>query len=369
MSTKLLEHARLKAAVAPELGTDQRTIEFYALAFSKTPDKQGDIIAPGAADEWLAHFYKTGIPLPISFAHAAIREASDPFAIIGHAPANPEHVWKDDHGIRVRAIIDTETNETAAQVYSLAKRGIVNDASVFFLISEGGQRTLPDGTTEITKIDEIMEAGPCLDGAEDGARILAVKTAEAEHVLEDMRAKAVDNSAWDGNRAMGQCSTAAEYRSICAGEHNAGEPDERQHWALPHHYLGQGPNAAGVRNALSRLPQTQDLRNRDAVQAHLEAHMREVNPDSAKTTDSVVVQMPIEEYERMKVGAAFSQANKGHIRDVAHSLLSLIGEAPTSSQDEHIEEATASTIEAEEPAVEEDPFLKQVREALETAQS
>jgi len=87
---------------------------------------------------------------------------------------------------------------------------------------------------------------------------------------------AVDGSAWDGNRAMGQCSTAAEYRSICAGEHGAGEPDQRQHWALPHHYLGRGPNAAGVRAALSRLPQTQDLTNRGAAQRHLDAHMGEI---------------------------------------------------------------------------------------------
>jgi HK97 family phage prohead protease len=89
----------------------------------------------------------------------------------------------------------------------------------------------------------------------------------------------VDQSAWDGNRAMGACSSASDYRSICAGEHTTGEPDERQHWALPHHYLGKGPNAAGVRNALSRLPQTQNLKNRDGAQRHLEAHMSQINPE------------------------------------------------------------------------------------------
>lgn len=91
-------------------------------------------------------------------------------------------------------------------------------------------------------------------------------------------AAAVDNTAWDGNRAMGQCTSAADYRSICAGERSVGEPDQRQHWALPHHYLGRGPNADGVRAALSRVSQTDNLSNKAAAQAHLDAHMREINP-------------------------------------------------------------------------------------------
>jgi HK97 family phage prohead protease len=94
----------------------------------------------------------------------------------------------------------------------------------------------------------------------------------------DVRA-AVDNSAWDGNMAMGMCHSAADYRSICAGEHTTGTPDQRQHWALPHHGRpGAPPNAAGVRNSLSRLPQTQNLANAAAAKAHLQAHMRVISP-------------------------------------------------------------------------------------------
>lgn len=94
-----------------------------------------------------------------------------------------------------------------------------------------------------------------------------------------MPKREVDNSAWDGNRAMSACETASDYRSICAGEKTIGESDERQHWALPHHYLGKGPNAAGTRNALSRLPQTQNLKSESAARSHLEGHMSEINPD------------------------------------------------------------------------------------------
>jgi ATP-dependent protease ClpP protease subunit len=84
-----------------------------------------------------------------------------------------------------------------------------------------------------------------------------------------------DDSPWDGNAAMAGCSSAADFRAICAGEHSAGSPDERQHWALPHHKSpGAQPNRAGVDNALSRLPQTEDLTNRSAAEDHLKAHQK-----------------------------------------------------------------------------------------------
>jgi HK97 family phage major capsid protein len=89
----------------------------------------------------------------------------------------------------------------------------------------------------------------------------------------------VDNSTWDGNAAMAACKTASDYRAICAGEKTTGTPDERQHWALPHHSKPDAPpNANGVRNSLSRLPQTQDLANKQAAEAHLQAHMRTISP-------------------------------------------------------------------------------------------
>lgn len=98
------------------------------------------------------------------------------------------------------------------------------------------------------------------------------------------RADGTDTGAWDGNAAMTEASgaedPAAAFAAICAGEHTDGEPGQRGHWALPHHvHQGAPPNEAGVRNSLSRLPQTQDLKNRQAAQNHLEAHMKDINPD------------------------------------------------------------------------------------------
>ncbi len=83
---------------------------------------------------------------------------------------------------------------------------------------------------------------------------------------------AVDESAWDGNAAMSACSTGSDYAAICAGR-KAGPPDERGSYALPHHkHPGAAPNRAGVNNAMSRLPQTQGLTNRQAAESHLKSH-------------------------------------------------------------------------------------------------
>lgn len=101
--------------------------------------------------------------------------------------------------------------------------------------------------------------------------------------------RATDNSAWDGGAAMSNCaskdSPAACYRSICAGR-KAGDPSKQSAWALPHHKTPGGPaNAAGVRNALSRLPQTQGLTNREAARRHLEAHMASISSKSGEPGD------------------------------------------------------------------------------------
>jgi HK97 family phage prohead protease len=91
----------------------------------------------------------------------------------------------------------------------------------------------------------------------------------------------VDNSAWDGNAAMTACKTAADYEAICAGR-KAGPADQRSSWALPHHqHPGSPPNADGVRNSLSRLPQTQGLTNREEAQRHLDRHMSAIQAQAS----------------------------------------------------------------------------------------
>ncbi len=88
-----------------------------------------------------------------------------------------------------------------------------------------------------------------------------------------------DESAWDGDAAMswaaGQDDPAAAYQAICAGEKTSGEPDQKQHWALPHHkHAGDPPNRKGVSSALGYMDRTQDLEDKAAAQAHLDAHQK-----------------------------------------------------------------------------------------------
>ena len=107
-------------------------------------------------------------------------------------------------------------------------------------------------------------------------------TAEQLLAAVEAAASAIDQSDWDGPKAMSMAAKsddpAATYKQICAGT-RAGDPSKQDSWALPYKYPGKGPNAAGVRNALSRLPQTDDLTNADAAKSLLQRLMKQVNPD------------------------------------------------------------------------------------------
>lgn len=114
----------------------------------------------------------------------------------------------------------------------------------------------------------------------------------APRPVNSLRNASADESPWDASRAWANGaasdSPASFYRGICAGEKTAGDPATQAHWALPHHYHpGDPPNAAGVRNAMSRLPQTQGLANAEAAHSHLQAHMHAISPDSHPDMGSV----------------------------------------------------------------------------------
>ena len=107
----------------------------------------------------------------------------------------------------------------------------------------------------------------------------------------------IDMSPWDGSAAMSDAAQsddpAAAYEAICAGRRD-GDPALQSTWALPHHqHPGDAANAAGVRNSLSRLPQTQGLTNTEAAQRHLEAHLADVQAATRSEEDEVVsVEIP-----------------------------------------------------------------------------
>lgn len=114
-------------------------------------------------------------------------------------------------------------------------------------------------------------------------------TAKADNVV--ITNADVDDSPWDAAKAWhnGTLSKNPEafYRAICAGEKTTGDPATQAHWALPYRYTPDSPpNAAGVRNALARLSQTQGLKNESEARSKLEGLMKKVNPDY-KPSDSI----------------------------------------------------------------------------------
>ena len=90
----------------------------------------------------------------------------------------------------------------------------------------------------------------------------------------------IDFSSWDGPAVMSAGAKsddpAAFYRAVCAGR-KKGDPSLQSSWALPYRKTPSSPpNADGVRNALSRLPQTEGLVNAAAAKAKLTALMAKV---------------------------------------------------------------------------------------------
>lgn len=111
----------------------------------------------------------------------------------------------------------------------------------------------------------------------------AIRAGVREELAQLQAAAKVDESPWDGGKAMAAGADAddpaAFYAGICAGKKD-GNPRSQSSWALPYKYApGEPPNAAGVKNALARLPQTEGLTNEAEAKKTLQAAMKVVNPD------------------------------------------------------------------------------------------
>lgn len=93
----------------------------------------------------------------------------------------------------------------------------------------------------------------------------------------------VDDSPWNASRAWHNGATSDDpakfYAGICAGQ-KSGDKSTQAAWALPYRYTPDSPpNAAGVKNALARLSQTDGLTNASQAKATLQAAMKIINPD------------------------------------------------------------------------------------------
>ena len=104
----------------------------------------------------------------------------------------------------------------------------------------------------------------------------------------------IDFSTWDASKAWaaGAASDdpAAFYNGICAGK-KAGDPKTQEAHALPYRYSPSSPpNAAGVKNALARISQTDGLTNKSAAQSKLDGLLVKVQA-AEKDRGSVLDEM------------------------------------------------------------------------------
>lgn len=157
-------------------------------------DLQGDVIDPGAFTETLAAYKSAGVPIPILWSH----DWEDPASHIGYADAAKAEETAD--GLLLKSVtLDIADNDRAAQVYRLLKGGRVTQFSFAATTpDEAGAWSLEEAddgriVTHLRKLD-LIEAGPCLKGANPETRLVGVKSMtpmlSTGEAAPDVRAKA-----------------------------------------------------------------------------------------------------------------------------------------------------------------------------------
>jgi len=131
-------------------------------------DHGGDRIIPGAFENTLAKWRKSGDPIPVIWSH----DWSTPDAHIG--VADPHDVVETAKGLLVRGRLDIEDNPMANRAYKLMQRRSLKEFSFGYKVPPGGQRRAKDGANELVEID-LIEVGPTLKGMNPGTELHGVK--------------------------------------------------------------------------------------------------------------------------------------------------------------------------------------------------
>lgn len=168
MHTKNFD-AKVKAA-GPDGGLKEGQVRAVVSVFGNE-DSVGDVVMPGAFKEDLERWQESGDKIPFIWSH----DWADPFSHLGEVIEAKE----TEVGLEVLAEIhDLESNPKAAQVYRLLKGRRVTQFSFAYDIQDAGWGE-KDGreVLELRKL-RILEAGPCLVGANQETELLAVKARE-----------------------------------------------------------------------------------------------------------------------------------------------------------------------------------------------
>jgi ATP-dependent Clp endopeptidase proteolytic subunit ClpP len=156
---------------------------------------------------------------------------------------------------------------------------------------DGDDDSTPEGDTDHDYFDE--------DGKPIPGKTIPPKPGGTSNLSRFPLLDTADGSPWDAAKAWHNGAMSDDpakfYAGICAGR-RAGDPSNQSSWALPYKYHpGDAPNAAGVKAALSRLPQTDGLANADEAKATLQAAMKQVDPgydpDALAVTPAVLAQV------------------------------------------------------------------------------
>jgi HK97 family phage prohead protease len=161
-----VQHKRLKV-----IDTEIDEGELLALASTWQVDRVNDRVVRGAYAEAVAKI-KAGEHLPLVWQH----DINSPLNFVGEVIDADE----TDEGLRIRARFDLD-DDAGRKAYRLVKRGSVTAMSIGYRVLS--KRSAPRGVTELLRID-LREVSLVLSPANEGARILAVKTGDEPERLD-----------------------------------------------------------------------------------------------------------------------------------------------------------------------------------------
>lgn len=189
--------------------------EGYASTFGGEPDSYGDIIAPGAFSDSLAHHASRGTMPKMFWQH-------DPREPVGKWTAAAE----DGKGLLVTGQLNMGV-QRAREAYELLKAGDIDGLSIGYRI-RGHEVDEERGTWTLTKLD-LHEVSIVSIGANENATIAAVKSERraieiSEKLRAGVRPTERELDAWF--KWALDCSNSQAERAVRILLKGQGEPDE-----------------------------------------------------------------------------------------------------------------------------------------------
>ena len=156
----------LEIKLAPQ-DAERGLIEGYGATFDGDPDRQGDIIRPGA------------------FAKSLAREL--PAMVWAHDLARPVGRWlyavEDGKGLRLRGQLNLKT-EAGRQAHEHVVAGDVRGLSIGYIIPAGGADIDRKTGNRILSVIDLFEVSPVSVPAMPGARITSAKSFQSQRELQ-----------------------------------------------------------------------------------------------------------------------------------------------------------------------------------------